>query len=540
MRISTLELSNVFSFAEGQMLSLPQEGLVLVRGSVDGDEERSNGAGKTSFFEAISWILFDMVGKKVGKDRLIRTGETWCRGRIEFDNGLTITRQRGRSPLVKVEYEKIKSEKTNEAAKLIRELLGMDWALWSNAIYYPQGSLHEMISGTESTRQELLGNILGFKVFDVAQQKSKVHLRQYQDEEISLQARIQEMRNINSQQKENIEILRDRYVQLQKEWEVLPKADDGKLAALESKVSSLTKVLGQAEEEAALLEGKFNNIAQEAKEVMKSLQGDQCPVCLRPITQEIKDKVINTRKIIFTKAKNEYAEAKDKATKCKEETVRLGEQLNQLRNKAAELSVKKWEVEKKLKELEGAIKGISISSPKEDVTPKVVIVKKNIESYQLISDVFGRQIRRVQLNRFLPLYTQKVNRYLGLLASGQFSVAYDISTNSFIMENRGRTQPWGSFSGGERRLFNAVFSIALGAVLREERTSFSQVFFDELLSEMDTYYIKQALEFLVRLAKEEKLGIFLVTNHSIVVEEGEYAGTVECINEGGVTILRSE
>ena len=98
-----------------------------------------------------------------------------------------------------------------------------------------------------------------------------------------------------------------------------------------------------------------------------------------------------------------------------------------------------------------------------------------------------------------------------------------------------------SFSGAEKRLFNAVFSMAMGTVLRERKTTFSQLFFDELLTAMDSYYIRQMLEFMKAMADLEGLGIFLTTNQESVISMGSYDAIFECRNDGGIsTVTRVE
>ena len=239
---------------------------------------------------------------------------------------------------------------------------------------------------------------------------------------------------------------------------------------------------------------------------------------------------------------NALAEEKDKAEADYQKARRASGKVRKAlglkmaeRNKVEE---EKYALNLRLRETQAYTKGIRVSK-----TP-IGKYEKELERFEKGSDALStvrggfERVRGLLYQRFLPLYVRRVDKYISFVSNGSLSVQYE--DGEFHMLNRGRDIVWGSFSGGEKRLFNAVFTLALGNVLREQHTTFSQLYFDELLAQMDVFYIRQMLDFLKTLVAEEHLGIFIATNQQSVVQLGNYDAVFEVVNEGGIsTIVRS-
>lgn len=70
MRILSLQVNDVFSF-EDLYIDFNDTGLILLEGW-NYDDNRANGAGKSSLFNAISFALYDKVPKKIPKKEIVR------------------------------------------------------------------------------------------------------------------------------------------------------------------------------------------------------------------------------------------------------------------------------------------------------------------------------------------------------------------------------------------------------------------------------------------------------------------------------------
>ena len=529
----------MFSFAEEQKVEFPEKGLFLIRGLVDGDEERSAGSGKTSLLEAISWANFDKIGKNLSKDDLCRVGKTWCTVRLVYNNGLEIIRNRGRQPLVRVDMDGVTvARKTDEARKEIPGLLGMSYDLFVNAIYYPQDSINKMVVGTETDRQALAGEILEFGKFEQAFEFTKGKLIEANNVLFGLEGRLTEARRIEQIRRTNTSEIKSDLAAMEKRLAEITEVDDSEELAREEDTNRIRAVVNS---QMISLEDQEATAQSEQNEAMEALNGDQCPTCLQLVTEKVRDDVKSglARKVQALKKK--LAVVREEYETSKREWDEAREALKQINGKKMRVEDEIRGLRQRAERAKSFLQGMAVTGEK----PNGIIKAKQkaeqgVEALSIVRDAFGRSgIRRSLFERFLPAYVQKADSYLQIVSNGTLSVVYD--DGQMWMENRGKRMLMASFSGAEKRLFNAVFSMAMGTVLRERKTTFSQLFFDELLTAMDSYYIRQMLEFMKAMADLEGLGIFLTTNQESVISMGSYDAIFECRNDGGIsTVTRVE
>ena len=84
MQLKKLELSNFFSFGESQTIDFDSyKNLVLVKGET-ADVDSSNGAGKSSLFEAVFWCLTGRTVRGVRAGDVVRIGEKSVYVSVDF------------------------------------------------------------------------------------------------------------------------------------------------------------------------------------------------------------------------------------------------------------------------------------------------------------------------------------------------------------------------------------------------------------------------------------------------------------------------
>ena len=84
MKLKKLELSNFFSFGESQTIDFDSyKNLVLVKGET-ADVDSSNGAGKSSLFEAVFWCLTGRTVRGVRAGDVVRIGEKRVSVSVDF------------------------------------------------------------------------------------------------------------------------------------------------------------------------------------------------------------------------------------------------------------------------------------------------------------------------------------------------------------------------------------------------------------------------------------------------------------------------
>lgn len=95
MELTRVQAQWFKSFGEIDV-SLSPGTLYLVQGlNRDDGGSDSNGSGKTSFFELVTWVLFGQLpGRTLSVDDVIHSGKEECSGSLEFSNGLKVHRTR--------------------------------------------------------------------------------------------------------------------------------------------------------------------------------------------------------------------------------------------------------------------------------------------------------------------------------------------------------------------------------------------------------------------------------------------------------------
>jgi DNA repair exonuclease SbcCD ATPase subunit len=177
IKFERLRLTNfkVLAYAD---ISLLNRGLVLVVGdNQDTDAATSNGAGKTTIFEAISWVLYGELpahGKLT--DKVIRHGTNEAEVELSFrddDRSYRVTRTRNKrgGSLTWCVNDVVMTGRTQaDTQTLIIEALGLDWNAFRNTVLYGQGDVGRFADRdtTDGERKAILKKILNLGRFDDA------------------------------------------------------------------------------------------------------------------------------------------------------------------------------------------------------------------------------------------------------------------------------------------------------------------------------------------------------------------------------------
>lgn len=197
MRIISIELHNVFRFGEtdniihfDDIFAASDDDIALITGSVDDDDNDSNGAGKSTVGEALYWAFFERLprlsrnSEKAGKAvaEIIRTdddnsiakgirqsyvevlfhardGRLW-----RLKRGSSITKGGNRSLLFELDCDGV--AQGGDKKQIIADLLGAGAESVLNSIFFAQMDTGKFLSGTDSSRRNILMDLRGLVVID--------------------------------------------------------------------------------------------------------------------------------------------------------------------------------------------------------------------------------------------------------------------------------------------------------------------------------------------------------------------------------------
>lgn len=212
----TLYVSGFLSYREPIDLDFTTFSLACIAGS--------NGAGKSSLLDAITWALFGQARKR--DDSLINMASTMAEVCLTFeyeDNIYRIQRSKPRDKTGMLEFQilqngdhrqgswKTLSERTlRETEARILETLRLDYETFVNASFFLQGKADQFTQQRPGDRKRILASVLGLEVWETYQQRTKERRRRVENEIVTLEARLKEYAEElaeESQRKERLQTL---------------------------------------------------------------------------------------------------------------------------------------------------------------------------------------------------------------------------------------------------------------------------------------------------------------------------------------------
>jgi DNA repair exonuclease SbcCD ATPase subunit len=186
MKFTTLEIEN-FGRIEHAAVHLDDRGLVLIQGeNLDDPSAVSNGAGKSTIVEAISWVLYGKTAKGTTGDAVIRReAKKNCSVKISIQDGedtYTITRGRKHKTFKSnVFVQKGEDDLTKGTDKLTQEIvdkiIGCPHEVFTAAIYAGQEAMPDLPSMTDKQIKMLIEEAAGIthldKAYDIALSRAR-------------------------------------------------------------------------------------------------------------------------------------------------------------------------------------------------------------------------------------------------------------------------------------------------------------------------------------------------------------------------------
>ncbi len=174
-RIVGLDAVDFFSYKK--LTFNVEEGVTLVTG--ESRDFKSNGAGKSTIFEAIYWALFGHTTKNVAAGEEIRRGADSCMVHLVLQVGeglVSIRRARGKRNAeleVDINGEPILGASVSEVNKALLSYLGITDDIYRTLSYYSQEDVMLFSRSTDGQRKEILADLCGLSAYKTARAVAK-------------------------------------------------------------------------------------------------------------------------------------------------------------------------------------------------------------------------------------------------------------------------------------------------------------------------------------------------------------------------------
>jgi DNA repair protein SbcC/Rad50 len=162
----------------------------------------SNGAGKSSLLDAITWSLFGQARKR--DDSVVNLQSTAAEVAFTFsyeENTYRVQRslQRGKGTVLEFQvldnevWRPLTERTLRETQARIEQILRLDYDTFVNAAFFLQGKADQFTQHTASKRKEVLGSILGLEAWEIYRIRTAERRRGLEDEVRTIDGRITEI-----------------------------------------------------------------------------------------------------------------------------------------------------------------------------------------------------------------------------------------------------------------------------------------------------------------------------------------------------------
>ncbi len=337
------------------------------------------GAGKSSVMDAISFALFgtfpNLQTRKIKLDdcimnKPVQKEKARVELEIELKSGvyrivreITLGKGTTHAEIVK-DGELLEGGNTSRVNEVIVNTLGINYELFSRAIYSEQNQIDYFLQIPRGKRREKIDELLGIDKFEDAR-KNLMSLRNRLKDRIS-----DKKADLDVLEKEN---LPDKIKDIGRE-----------VNHLESEIQALNERLVRIRENYTKIKNEVS-VLENARERLEKLKNERESIIgkLSVLQERIKTYEEKYSKYLEADLESKLASAREKMTKIKEKRENVESEIKRLTEKSASIESQLKDVENKKKKLEEAKKQldelVSKLSKKEELQKKVDELRKRIE-----------------------------------------------------------------------------------------------------------------------------------------------------------------
>lgn len=268
-----------------------------------------NGSGKSTFLDALTFVLFGKPYRKIGKIDVVNSiNEKECSVEIEFTTSSGNYKViRGLKPTVFEIYHNSKminqdSVQRSQQEILEKLILGMDYKTFTQVVILGSSSFVPFMQLSLSDRRSVIENLLGIEVFSAMSQvvkyKSQMNREKLELVRLDLQAATSKkllLERTKEELSKSSEAKLDVLVQRLKTYKETIKNKKATIEELVGSMSDMTaldssrqKLESKAKKAEVLLASAQNSIARLQSDIAYLNEHDECSTCHQSISEEFK------------------------------------------------------------------------------------------------------------------------------------------------------------------------------------------------------------------------------------------------------------
>ena len=513
----------------------------------------TNGAGKSTCLDALTFVLFNKAFRRINKNQLINTtNEKDCLVEIEFSiNSRDYLVRRGIKPNIfdiEVNGVPLHKEADDRANQRILEenILKVNYKSFTQIVILGSSTFVPFMQLTTSNRREVIEDLLDIRIFSAMNNIIKDKLREKKEQVKSLELKKETLKDKMKMQQEFIEELENRgnaNINANKEKITNLDSEIGvymtENAKTEEDIFKFTKeqeeVIGAGDKLVKLnnLKGKISQkVSVITKEHKFFTENTVCPTCTQTIEEEFR---LNR----ITDAQNKAKELQ-KGFQELEETIKLeqererqftvlSKEITKLNHEISQNNTRISLNQRQIRDLESEIQTITqnlanrntehekleefqtnLQKTFEDLSKKKEEIVYYDFAYSLLKD---DGVKTKIIKKYLPFINQQVNRYLQMM---DFYINFELDSefNESIKSPIHEDFSYSSFSEGEKARIDLSLLFAWREVARVKNSvNCNILLFDEVFdSSLDGFGADEFLKIIKYVVKDTN--VFVISHKS--------------------------
>ena len=415
----------------------------------------TNGAGKSTMLDALTFVLFNKPFRKINKPQLINTtNERDCLVEIEFEiNTLQYVVRRGIKPNVFdiiVNGTELHREADDRAMQRVLEdnILKVNYKSFTQIVILGSSTFVPFMQLTTANRREVIEDLLDIRIFSLMNNILKDKIRTQKDQVKSLDLKKETLKDkmkmqqnfideLENRGKQNIEGNKNKITKLMSEVDQYLKNNTKLQEELENTTKQQEEVAGARQKLSKLntLRGKLSQkVSAITKEHKFFMENTVCPTCTQDIEESFR---LNKIDDVQNKAKElkEGFDELESTIKFEQQRERqfndLSKEITNLTHGISQNNTRVSGNQRQIRDLESEIQRIAdnlanrntehekldefksnLQSTIEDLADKKTEIVHHDFAYSLLKD---DGVKTKIIRKYLPFINQQVNRYLQMM-----------------------------------------------------------------------------------------------------------------------------
>ena len=511
----------------------------------------TNGAGKSTVLDALTFSLFGKPFRKINKPQLINSvNEKDCRVEVEFSIGNTDWKiVRGIKPAL-FEIWRNDTPLDQSSAALDQQkwfeqtVLKMNYKSFTQIVILGSSTFVPFMQLSAAHRREVIEDLLDIKIFSsmnivikekIRQSKEEIKVLELKKESLLDKVKMQQefIEELENRGKESIDNNNRKISDLDKEIQQHMDENSSLEEPLYEYIREQDKLVGYADKLRKLgnLKGKISQkVSTITKEHKFFTENTVCPTCTQSIEEVFRINRINDAQSKAKELQSGYKELEE-AIKEEEERERqfntLSKEISKLTNGISQNNIKINGLRRQIRNLESEIQVLTenlanrnseheklesfkdnLKTTYDDLASKKDTINYYDFSYSLLKD---GGVKSKIIKKYLPLINQQVNRYLQMM-DFYINFTLDEEFNETVQSPIHEDFSYASFSEGEKMRIDLALLFTWREVARMKNSvSTNLLIMDEVFdSSLDGFGTEEFLKIIRYVIKDAN--IFVISH----------------------------